>query len=523
MQLDSLAQLWENSLKFYSNRPAVVWGQTQYDYRTVVDRGRRLGQFLFRVGARKRSRIAMLAMNRSEWFDYYAACELHGFIAMTINFRNAPPEIAYVLKDGSPTVLIFEAKYADTVFSLRDQFPNILQYICIGQNLPWAPSLEEVLASESGEGAPLRAAPDDPAHMIYTSGTTGFPKGVVRSQRAGLALATACATSQNMRVNGRMLLTMPLFHVGAQSMASGQHLLGGTVVLHDRFDPVDVARAIEAERIEITHMAPTLVQRFLEEPQVDKFDLSSLKTLCYAAAPMPVSVLKTGIARLGSIFLNCYGSTECGNVAVMQQHFHTPEDSNDEKLTEQRLASVGRQHLFSSLSILNDDGKELPPGEVGELCVLSDAMMTEYWNRSADTAEALRDGWYRTGDLARMDEEGFVYLVDRKKDMIISGGENIYCREVEEALMSHENITAAAVIGVPDEKWGEAVKAFLMSSSGKRPDNADLIKHCRERIAGYKVPRFIEYVDSLPLLATGKVDKKSLRAANRAHQQKKEM
>lgn len=523
MQLNSLAQLWENSLKFYSDQPAVISNDRQNDYRTVVDRGRRLGEFLYRVGARRRSRIAMLAMNCSEWFDYYAACELHGFIAMTINFRNAPPEIAYVLQDGSPTVLIFEAMYADTVNALRDRFPDIRQYICIGQHLPWAPSLEELLASESGEGAPLQAAPDDPAHMIYTSGTTGVPKGVIRSQRAGLALAAACATSQNMRVNGRMLLTMPLFHVGAQSMASGQHLLGGTVVLHDRFDPIDVARTVEAERIEITHMAPTMVQRFLEEPQIDKFDLSSLKTLCYAAAPMPVPVLKKGIARLGSIFLNCYGSTECGNVAVMQQHFHRSEESEDEAIAVKRLASVGRQHLFSSLSILDDEGNELPCGEIGELCVRSQAMMTEYWNRSAETAEALRDGWYRTGDLARMDADGFVFLVDRKKDMIISGGENIYCREVEEALVSHQNISAAAVIGVPDEKWGEAVKAILISKPDKRPSDAELINHCRERIAGYKIPRTIEYVDSLPLLATGKVDKVSLRSADRARQLKKEM
>lgn len=513
MQLDSLAGLWKNSLEFYPNETAVVWTDVRHDYRTVVDRGRRLSQFLYRAGARRGSRIGMLSMNRAEWCDYYAACELHGFIAMTINFRYAPPEIAYVLEDGTPTVLLFEARYEETVASLRDRFPGIRQYICIGKSLDWAPSLEDVLAAEAGEGAPIEPDPDDPVHMIYTSGTTGKPKGVVRCQRAGLALAAACAGPQRMRVGGRMLLTMPMFHIGAQSMASGQHLLGGMVVLHDRFDPVEVARTIQTERIQITHMAPTLVQRFLEETCVEQFDLSSLETLCYAAAPMPVPVLREGLARLGPVFLNCYGATECGNVAVMQEHLHRPEGTEREIA---RLGSVGRQHLFATLRVLDDEGAELPRGTVGELCVRSDSVMTEYWNKPDETAEVMRDGWYRTGDLARMDEEGFVFLVDRKKDMIISGGENIYCREVEDALVAHPMIAEAAVIGIPDEKWGETVKAVVVMQPGPAPTDAEIIEFCRRRIAGYKIPRVIEHVGSLPVLPTGKVNKVVLREQHQA-------
>jgi acyl-CoA synthetase (AMP-forming)/AMP-acid ligase II len=508
MQFHSLAEMWRRAEDLHANRVAIVYDGVRRDYQSLIARAHKLGRHLHRIGVRRGGRVAMLSMNRAEWCDFYACCEICGFVATTVNFRNAPPEILFVLQDAAPAVVIFEARYAEVIESLKSQLPEINHYICLDLSLPWAASLEEVIASESSDEPSLRVAPDDAVHMIYTSGTTGRPKGVVRSQRAALALAAACATSQRMRVNGRMLLTMPMFHVGAQSMASGQHLMGGSVVLHASFEPAEVARTIQAERIQITHMAPTLVQRFLDEPLIDTFDLSSLETLCYAAAPMPVPVLRRGIARLGSIFLNCYGATECGNVAVMQEHLHRPDG---DELEVSRLGSVGRAHLFSTLAVLDDEGLEVSRGIVGELCVRSDSMMTGYWNRSSETLEALSGGWYRTGDVARMDDEGFVFLVDRKKDMIISGGENIYCREVEEALLSHPHIAEAAVIGIPHEHWGEAVKAVLVAKLGDMPLHTEIVEHCRSRIAGYKIPRVIEYVAALPLLTTGKVNKVALR------------
>jgi acyl-CoA synthetase (AMP-forming)/AMP-acid ligase II len=516
MQIASLAEMWERCLRLSSNDPAVVSEGRRWTFTELIDRARRLSSFFYAAGARRESRIAMLAMNGPEWFDYYAACELHGFIAQTVNFRLTGNEIDYMLNDGEPTVFIFEEQYADIVGGLREKTPSIKQWICIGKSLDWAPSLEEAVEQGSPDGAPMRAEPADLVHMIYTSGTTGKPKGAVRDQRAGAALAAACATSQSMRVGGRMLLTMPMFHIGAQSMASGQQMLGGMVLLHRRFEPLAVAQAIQDERIHITHMAPTLVQQFLSEPRIQEFDLSSLETLCYAAAPMPLPVLRDGLAKVGSIFLGCYGSTECGNVAVLQQHFHRPDGS--EKDIE-RLTSVGREHLFSTLRVLDDEGVERPPGVAGELCVQSGSMMRGYWNRSNETADTLRDGWYRSGDIAKMDEDGFVWLVDRKKDMIISGGENIASREVEEALLACPGVAEAAVIGVPHDRWGETVKAVLVAK-GAPPSQDDIIAHCRTLIAGYKLPRIIEFVDALPLLATGKVNKIALRDAHRAKEKK---
>jgi acyl-CoA synthetase (AMP-forming)/AMP-acid ligase II len=511
MQIASLADMWDRCSRLFENDVAAVASGERRTFGELLERARRLGSFLYSAGARRQDRIAMLSMNGAEWFDYYAACELHGFVGQTVNFRLSPVEMEYVLGDGQPTALIFHSDYAELVEGLRAGTRSVTQYICIGRSLDWAVSFEDAVALGRPEGAPIRAEPDDLVHMIYTSGTTGKPKGVVRTQRAAASLAAACATSLSMRVGGRMLLTMPMFHIGAQSMASGQHMLGGLVVLHRRFDPIEVARAIAAERVQITHMAPTLVQQFLSQEGVMDFDLGSLETLCYAAAPMPVPVLRRGIEQLGPIFLNCYGSTECGNVAVMERHLHKPDGTPTEV---GRLGSVGREHLFSRLRVFDEENRECPRGIVGELCVHSDSMMARYWNRPEETSEALRDGWYRTGDMARMDERGFVFLVDRKKDLIISGGENIAPREVEEAILTHAGIAEAAVIGIPDERWGETVKAILVAR-GDPPSAEVVIAHCRGRIAGYKLPRVIEYIDAMPLLATGKVDKVRLRQRHR--------
>jgi acyl-CoA synthetase (AMP-forming)/AMP-acid ligase II len=231
---------------------------------------------------------------------------------------------------------------------------------------------------------------------------------------------------------------------------------------------------------------------------------------------MPVPVLRKALEMFGPIFLGCYGSTEGGNVSVLQQHFHKPDGTPKEI---ERLASVGREHLLATIRILDEQDKECPPGVEGELCIRSGSLMRFYWNRSSETVEALRNGWYHSGDVARMDEDGFIFLVDRKKDMIISGGENIYPREVEEALLAHPNIREAAVIGIPDAKWGETVKAVLVAR-GVPPSADEVNAHCRTLIAGYKLPRVVEFIDALPVLATGKVNKIALRNAHHAQTQK---
>lgn len=504
----TLGAMWERNFRLFGEIEAVVCGDRRWTYTKLADRARRLGAALHSQGIRRRDRIGMLAMNCGEWFDFYAACEIAGLHALTINFRLNAQEIAFILRDAAPRVLIFEAQYMPLVDEVRGELDGIELFLCIGGETGWARNYEGFLKSGAPEGSGIVATPDDPAHLIYTSGTTGRPKGVVRTQQAGLSLAEACATSMQFRINGRCLVLMPLFHVGAQSVASGQHWCGGTVVVHRQFDPEAVARTVAGERIQLTHMTPVMLRRFIDEVDCTAHDFSSLETLCYAAAPMPVPLLERCIAIFGPVLYDCYGSTETGNVSVLQSHLHKL-DGTARSLA--RLGSVGQEHNFARLRICDDDGNDLPRGSPGELCIQAGGMMEGYWNNSVATVEAFRDGWYLSGDIAHMDDDGFVTLVDRKKDMIVSGGENIYCREVEEALATHPDVADVAVIGVPDERWGEAVRAIVVPRRGAVPDADALVAHCREAIATYKQPRSVVFTQELPRMNTGKVDKKALR------------
>ncbi|HEV8312249.1 MAG TPA: long-chain-fatty-acid--CoA ligase [Burkholderiaceae bacterium] len=478
-------------------------------FRQFAERVRRLTSGLYGLGLRHQDRVAILAMNCSEYLEVFGAAEWSGFVAATVNWRLAAPEIAYVLRDAAPRVLIFESQYAAMVDSLRADLPGIAHWVCIGAEVPaWAQPYEAVLADGDPEGAPLRAAPDDLLCLIYTSGTTGRPKGCMLTQHAHAFMADQSAAYQAMLPGDRALVIAPLFHVGARSQQLPMHLRGGSVVLLRRFDAAEVLRTIEAQRITHVHMVPTMVQGVLDLPDHERYDTSSLKCIIYAAAPMPVPVLRRAIARFGRILVNGWGLTEGGNGAMLPQHLHrldgTPEDVA-------RLASVGQPTGGPELIVADDEGRELPRGQVGELLMRSASNMAGYWNNHPATIETLRGGWLRSGDLGRMDDEGFVFLVDRKKDMIISGGENVYCREVEEALIEHAGLADVAVIGVANARWGEAVKAVVVRAPGSGVTEAELIAHCKRLIAGYKCPKSVDFIDALPRLPSGKVSKVELR------------
>ena len=273
------------------------------------------------------------------------------------------------------------------------------------------------------------------------------------------------------------------------------------------FDAREVLDTVQRERITQLHLAPTLLQAVLDLPDNDRFDLSSLRTINYAAAPMPLPTLRRAIKRFGAILINGYGQTE-GAGTTLRKHYHRPDGTEQDV---KRLSSVGQAVLDTQIRIAGPRDEELPNGEVGEICIKSPQNMVGYWNNSAATVETLRGGWLHTGDLGFVDEDGFVYLVDRKKDMIISGGENVYSREVEEALMAHAAVADAAVIGVPDRKWGEAVKGIVVLKPQHSVTPAELIAHCRTLIAGYKCPKSIDFVPQLPRLPSGKVNKIALR------------
>jgi acyl-CoA synthetase (AMP-forming)/AMP-acid ligase II len=503
----TLADMIEANARKYPSDLAFTDGTRRIDHAGFADRARRLASAWARRGLRRQNGIAVLAQNCLEFFEIYGAGELAGFITATLNWRLAPAELLHVVNDSAPQVLVFEAAYSTTVAALRAQLPSVRHYVCIGGHIDFAEEYEAVVASGDAGGPPFRAHPDDIAYLIYTSGTTGRPKGVILGQREEVAAAEILGSDMRCCPADCILLMMPLFHIGAKILQIAQHWRAGAVHLQRGFDPAAVLRTIASDRITITHMAPTMIQTLLETPGIETADVRSLRMVVYAAAPMPLPVLRRAIGIFGPIFQQQYGQTE-GPGTTLLAHQHVVDGTERER---RLLTTVGQASPTVEVRVVDDAGNALPLGRIGEILIRSAGSMRGYWNNTIATIETLRDGFVHTGDVGWMDEEGFLTLTDRKKDMIISGGENIFSREVEEALVLHPAVAEAAVIGVPDAKWGEAVKAVIVPRHGAQVEAEALIAHCRTLIAGYKRPRHVVFVDELPRVPSGKVNKVQLR------------
>lgn len=504
--IETLGDIQRNNAAKFPDELAWVIGGDRVTFRQHFDRTQQLASALYLHGIRRQDRIAVLSQNTRAFMEVYGAGELAGFIVATVNYRLAPPEMSYILNDSTPRVLFFEARYAATVDGLRDALPHIETFICFGGEVPdWALDYQAFVATGDPAGPPCRATADDIMHLIYTSGTTGRPKGVMRTHRAEINVAQLMATEIGVIVSDRMQLMMPVFHVGSRFLQLGAHLRGATVIFHYDFKPAEIVETIERERVTITHMAPTMVHAMMDVPGIEGANLSSLHTICYSAAPMPVPLLRRGLALFGPVFLQLYGMTEGGGTTLHKRQ-HLPDGSPEDI---KRLGSVGQAAPNVDIRIADDDGNSLPVGQPGEILTRTATQMSGYWNNSAATIAAVRDGWYHTGDLGYLDERGFLYLVDRKKDMIISGGENIYSREVEEALATHPAVRDSAVIGVKDSYWGETVRAIVVCAGTVSED--ELIAHCKTQIASYKKPKSVMFVDELPRLPSGKINKVALR------------
>ena len=490
---------------------AIVIDGREVSFAEYAERCYRLANALIERGVGHQERISIYAQNCPEYLEVFGAGEVAGLVINTVNFRLAGPELQFVLCDADPAVIFFQAKYADAVDELRGTLHGVRAFVQIGGEAipPWCESYETFLAN----GLPTQPAqhPDstDIAYLIYTSGTTGRPKGAMLGQRAQWLTGLMLGYDVGLTPNDRWLCVMPLFHVGAKYWQLAVQMAAATLHLHRRFDAGTVVEAIERERITIAHFAPTMLQAILDFPDLSRRDLSSLHTITYGAAPMAEPLLRRAIETLGPIFVQRYGSTETAAVTSLEKCDHvldgTPEQTR-------LLISAGQPNLMTQLKIVRTDGTECAPEEAGELLIHNpDLVMQGYWRNAEATAEAMRDGWFHTGDVGTLNECGYLTILDRIKDMIISGGENIYSREVEEALISHVAVENAAVIGVPSDKWGEAVLAFVVASDNLNVGGTELIEYCRTRIASYKKPSRIEFVNALPYLASGKVDKVKLR------------
>lgn len=510
-----LGDIIERNARCYRDHPAFLFEGRRITHGEFAERVRRLCNALIARGLQRGSRIAILAQNCPEYLELYAAAGMGGFIAVGINYRLGVADQAAILRDCEPALLVYEPEYAQAVAALRPALPAQAQVLCLGAGQgsdagQGADRYEAALAAASTQPPPWRAEPHDTLLLIYTSGTTGVPKGVMLANGAQVEQARMLALTHASGQDDRMLIVMPLYHIGGTTELLSYLIGGATIVLHRRFDARDILASIAAHRVTAAHFAPVMIQALVDAQAEAPVDVSSLRVVCYASAPMSVALSRLARATFGPIFMQTYGMTEHGPGTVLLKHQHLPDGSTAEAA---RMASAGQPILGVDLRIVDDAGAVLADGQVGEIQMRSAAIMQGYWRKPSETAAALVDGWMKTGDVGYVDPDGYLFIVDRKKDMIISGGENIYSREVEETLMRHPAVREAAVIGVPDEKWGESVKAFVVRQPGADVDEADLVQHCRDHIASYKKPRSVEFLDALPRMAsTSKVDKKALRA-----------
>ena len=505
----NLGDVIERNERLYPDQVAVGFEGREITFATFAERIRRLANALHRRGLRRQDRIAVLSRNCGQYFEVFGAGELAGFITATVNYRLAPPEIEYVVNDCGASVVVFEDIYAEAVDELRPKLPTVRHYLSIGAAPSWAESYEDVLAESTTDAPPIRARDDDVAYLIYTSGTTGRPKGVMLGQR-GQALS-----SQNFCVEGtidatdRLLVTTPVYHSGGKWMQIAYHWRGCPVYLTRTFDPEEALAIIAEKRITTTLLPATMLQQVLDAPGFEGYDLSSLETIYYSASPMPVPLLRRAIEVFGPIFIQYYGLTEAGGTGTsLLKHHHVVD--RPERLVR-RLASAGQEKTTCNVRIVRDDGSDCDVDEPGEVLFRNDTLMMGYWNNDHATREAIVDGWLHSGDIGKFDDDRFVYVVDRKKDMIVSGGTNIYSREVEGALIEHPAVRDVAVIGRPDPKWGEAVHAFVVLKPDAAATEAALIDHCKTLIASFKKPNSIDFITELPRLPNGKLNKVQLR------------
>jgi acyl-CoA synthetase (AMP-forming)/AMP-acid ligase II len=491
----------------YGDRAALVYSDRETSFRDLHDRCKRLANALTTIASRG-DRVSILSQNRPEYVEAYFGVPMAGMALNFLNYRLAPRELARIIADAEASVLLCEAEYLDTAGQIREQIPSVKTVVAIGDGRADV-AYEALLAEGTTDDPHAATSESDLAWLIYTSGTTGMPKGAMLSHRNVMAAITSWLVHSTNHVGqGVQLMPFPLCHIAGVGVV-GNVLLGVTLVLRRAYEPEDFMTMIERYRVTAAPFAPTMLNMLLQHPDIDQFDLSSLRTIAYGGASMPVEVLRRAMTHFPQAeFVQGFGMTElAGNVLFLDPDSHRRAVAERPEL----LAAAGRSMALSALRLVDDDMNDVPVGSVGEIVVRGDQVMSGYWRRPEANEDAFFGGWFHTGDLGRADEEGYVAIVDRKKDMIVTGGENVYGREVEDVIYGVRGVAEAAVFGVPDPHWGENVCAAVVTQSGVEVSEEDVIGACRANLAGYKKPKQVIFVDELPRNASGKILKRELR------------
>jgi fatty-acyl-CoA synthase len=492
------------ALARYPSRVAFSWPGGSISYAGATEMIGRMQKVFIQLGLPPGSRVAFLTANRADSWCAGVAAQLCRLAITWLHPLGSLEDQLFQIEDSESRMLVVDAAtFHDRGGDLASRAAGLQKVFTLG---PASYGADLLAAVEQAGSATARclAGPDDLATLNYTGGTTGKSKGALRYHREYGGFASAILADFEIPETPRYLTVAPISHVAGTKVLPAL-MRGGTVHMLKGFDPEAVFRTIEREHINFTLFVPTMIYVLLDHPALDRTDLSSLELLLYGASAMSPSRLTEGIARIGPVFSQLYGQTECYPVSVLRKADHDPR-------TPELFLSCGFPIAACEVKVLDEADQEVATGEAGEICVRASHVMAEYWKRPEQTAETLKNGWLHTGDIARSDERGYLFILDRKKDMIVSGGFNIFPREVEDVLSQHADVAMVAVVGVPDDKWGEAVTAVVVAREGARPSAEELINLVKARKGSAHAPKHIKFVTELPMTGVGKVDKKVLKA-----------
>jgi len=512
-----IGNILQRALRLYPNKDAIVSGENRFSYAQFGERVNRLAHHLLSSGLAKGDCVAILHHNSHEFLEAYFAASMIGAILNPLNIRLSSGELSSILNDSKATLLIAAGRFRDKVEDLSRKGPVLEQVLYTGRGeMPrsgqWL-DYEDALKAQASSPPPESDISDQEiAHLYYTSGTTGMPKGVILTHK-NITTHALCAIAE-LKLDDKDVWAhvAPLFHLADAWATFAITWVGGRHVIVPDFDPPEVLSTIQTQKVTLSNLIPTMLNMLVNTPGVETYDFSSLRVLLSGGAPIAPALVRKVMNTFRCDYIQTYGMTETSpylTVSILKDKLELlpPEEQFKYK------AMTGRSIVGVDLKVVRPDGQEVKPDgkEVGEIIVRGDTISPGYWNRSEETEKAFKDGWFFTGDLAVQEGEGFVNIVDRKKDMIVTGGENVYCVEVEEVLYRHFDILEAAVIGVPDDHWGEAVKACIVLKEGKSISETEIIRFCKERIAPYKAPKSVDFCEALPKTGSGKISKKRLK------------
>jgi len=509
-----IAQGLAHARKVAGNRQAIICGTTRYTWEELEQRTDALARGLAGLGVQRGDRVAVLMLNCHRYLELYYACARMGAVIVPLNIRLARPEIVFILNDSGSNVLVVDTAFASSL-SGREHIPSVTHMLYIGEQATPEGMInyEDVVSkgSHMQESVDQAMEDDDLAGLYYTAGTTGRAKGVMLSHKNIVSNAIHVVMATGYTERDIYLHAAPMFHLAetgsmfAITMAAARHLF------LPLFHAEQVLQAIQQEQVTVTLLPPPMLNLLLNHPDVGTYDVSSVRRLTSGSAPISPALIRTGLARWGQIFSQGYGLTEAAPLLTWLHTWdHLPDGTPAQ---QQRLASIGREAPGVEVRVVNRAGEDVQPGEIGEIIARGPTIMQGYWQMPEATEAALVDGWLHTGDLATLDEENYIFIVDRACDVIISAGKHISSIEVEHALSTHPAVLEAAVIGIPSEQWGESVHAVVVLKPETEASGDALLEHIRLQIAGYKVPRTLEFTtDPLPKSGTGKILKRELRA-----------